>query len=90
MEFQSALRVHSVCAAPRKRQMLKIRTLSVILGLSTFLGSLPASAEDGSAQVGHHDGGNTSWNSAHASRGCSQEALVTTGGAGKFYCFAAD
>lgn len=48
---------------------------------------------EGSAQVGHHDrhgGGNTSWNSAHASRGCSQEALVSTGGAGRFFCFAAD
>ena len=48
---------------------------------------------EGSAQVGHHDrhgGGNTSWNSAHASRGCSQAALTKTGGAGKFYCFAAD
>jgi hypothetical protein len=48
----------------------------------------------GSAQVGHHDrqggGANpTSWNSAHASKGCSQEALVGTGGAGYFYCFAA-
>ncbi len=51
------------------------------------------SSGDGSAQVGHHDrhgGGNLSWNSAHSSRGCSQEALVKTGGAGKFYCFAAD
>ena len=51
------------------------------------------SSDEGSAQVGHHDrhgGGNTSWNSAHASRGCSQEALKTTGGAGKLYCFAAD
>lgn len=48
---------------------------------------------DGSATVGHHDrhgGGNTSWNAAHDSRGCSQEALVGTGGAGRFYCFAAD
>jgi hypothetical protein len=48
----------------------------------------------GSAQVGHHDrqggGANpTSWNSAHASKGCSQENLVGTGGAGLFYCFAA-
>ena len=45
----------------------------------------------GSAQVGHSDrsgGGNTSWNSAHASRGCSQQDLVGTGGAGLFYCFA--
>ena len=48
---------------------------------------------EGSAQVGHHDrhgGGNTSWNSAHPSRGCSQSALTKTGGAGKYYCFAAD
>jgi len=51
------------------------------------------SSDAGSAQVGHHDrhgGGNTSWTSAHASRGCSQEALTKTGGAGLFYCFAAD
>ena len=51
------------------------------------------SSNEGSAQVGHHDrhgGGNTSWNSAHPSRGCSQEALGQTGGAGLFYCFAAD
>ena len=44
----------------------------------------------GSAQVGHHDrtgGPGTSWNSVHASAGCSQEALVKTGGAGLFYCF---
>jgi len=51
------------------------------------------SSSAGSAQVGHHDrhgGGNTSWNSAHASRGCSQENLVGTGGAGFLYCFLAD
>jgi hypothetical protein len=42
-------------------------------------------------QLGHADrsgGGNNSWNSAHASAGCSQPALVRTGGAGLFYCFA--
>ncbi len=47
----------------------------------------------GSAQVGHHDrhgGGNTSWTSAHGSRGCSQDNLRGTGGAGLLYCFAAD
>ena len=46
----------------------------------------------GSAMVGHHDrtgGGSTSWNAAHPSRGCSQANLVSTGGAGLFYCFAA-
>ena len=45
----------------------------------------------GAAQVGHFDrtgGGNTSWNSAHPSRGCSQANLVSTGGAGLLYCFA--
>lgn len=47
----------------------------------------------GGAYVGHHDrvggGANpTSWNSAHPSRGCSQQNLVATGGNGYFYCFA--
>src|SRR3954467_6020904 len=45
----------------------------------------------GAAQLGHFDrtgGGNTSWNSAHPSRGCSQPNLVATGGAGYLYCFA--
>jgi hypothetical protein len=48
------------------------------------------SAGDGTAQLGHFDrtgGGNTSWNSAHPSRGCSQANLVSTGGAGLLYCF---
>lgn len=48
---------------------------------------------EGGAMVGHHDkqGGGarpTSWNSAHRSRGCSQQNLVATGGNGLFYCFA--
>jgi hypothetical protein len=48
----------------------------------------------GAASLGHHDrqggGANpTSWNAAHDSKGCSQAALVGTGGAGLFYCFAA-
>src|SRR3954463_16592813 len=50
-----------------------------------------SSATTGSAMLGHHDrtgGGSTSWNSTHASRGCSQENLISTGGAGLFYCFA--
>ena len=49
------------------------------------------SSGTGTAQLGHSDrqgGGNTSWNSAHPSRGCSQDNLVSTGGAGRFYCFA--
>jgi len=52
------------------------------------------SSGEGAALVGHHDrqggGANpTSWNSAHPSRGCSQENLRGTGGDGLFYCFAA-
>jgi hypothetical protein len=46
-----------------------------------------------SAQLGHHDkqgGQNGSWNSTHGSRGCSQPNLVSTGGAGLLYCFAAN
>lgn len=51
-----------------------------------------SSAAEGSVQVGHFDrsgGGNASWNSTHASRGCGQANLVATGGAGLLYCFAA-
>jgi len=55
------------------------------------------SNSEGSAIVGHHDRMGLketrhmmSWNSAHGSAGCTQEGLVKTGGAGKFYCFLAD
>lgn len=47
----------------------------------------------GSAQVGHHDRvgfDNTSWNSTHATRGCSQPSVSRGGGAGLVYCFAAN
>ena len=54
-----------------------------------------ASSAEGSVLMGHHDkqGGGAnpnSWNSAHGSKGCSQANLVATGGAGLFYCFAAN
>ena len=52
---------------------------------------------DGSAIVGHADrtGLDTSppalsWNSSHPTKGCSDPALVSTGGAGLLYCFAAN
>ena len=52
---------------------------------------------EGSAIVGHSDrtglddsAAAKSWNSSHPSRGCGQEALVGTGGAGYLYCFAAN
>ena len=54
------------------------------------------SSTEGSAIVGHHDltgplpeAWAQSWNFSHQSAGCSQEALVRTGGSGRFYCFAA-
>jgi len=55
------------------------------------------SNEEGAAAVGHHDKtGPTednwakSWNFSHFSRGCSQKALESSGGAGLIYCFAID
>lgn len=53
------------------------------------------SSGEGAAMVGHHDRmglrddeSSRSWNASHASRGCSQEALRSSGGNGLFYCFA--
>ena len=53
------------------------------------------SSGEGSAMLGHHDRftfqtPGSPWNQAHPSQGCAQEQLVATGGAGLFYCFAAD
>jgi hypothetical protein len=53
-----------------------------------------SSAGDQTAMLGHHDRltfgkPGSPWNSAHPSKGCSQENLVATGGAGLIYCFAA-
>jgi len=52
---------------------------------------------EGSAIVGHHDLQGLketrhmkSWNSSHGSRGCSQDQLKASGGAGLVYCFAAN
>jgi len=66
-------------------------------GGDTTCGNWTKSGE-GSAIVGHHNRGGlkketrhmTSWNSSHGSRGCSQDNLKATGGAGLFYCFAAN
>jgi len=53
------------------------------------------SSKVGRAQVGRLDtkreaADTKSWNSAHPSRGCSQEDLESSGGTGLFYCFALD
>jgi hypothetical protein len=54
-------------------------------------------SSDGSAIVGHHDRIGLkdtrhmhSWNSSHGSRGCSQDQLKASGGAGLLYCFVAN
>ena len=62
-------------------------------GPETACNNYTSNAATGSVFVGHSDrtgGGNSSWNSAHASRGCGQANLVASGGAGLFYCFAAN
>jgi len=63
-------------------------------GGDTTCGNWTKSGE-GSAIVGHHDRQGLkdtwhmkSWNSSHGSRGCSQDQLKASGGAGLFYCFA--
>jgi hypothetical protein len=63
-------------------------------GGDTTCGNWTKSGE-GSAIVGHHDRAGLkptrhmeSWNSSHGSRGCSQDNLKSSGGAGLFYCFA--
>jgi hypothetical protein len=53
------------------------------------------SSGTGVAQVGYSDrlgqgDSANSWNSAHPTSGCSQEAFRKSGGAGLFYCFAID
>jgi hypothetical protein len=62
----------------------------------TTCGNWTKSGAEGSAQVGHHDRAglndlapSRSWNNAHPSRGCSTQALASSGGGGLLYCFAA-
>ena len=63
-------------------------------GKDTTCGNWTKSGE-GAALVGHHDRwglrddeASISWNSSHPSRGCSQDNLRSSGGAGMLYCFA--
>jgi hypothetical protein len=67
----------------------------VLLGAAavTTCNNWTSNAPEGRTMLGHHDrlgGANASWNAVHPSNGCGQENLVATGGAGFFYCFAAD
>lgn len=80
---------------PNQHDILTGSTAAGIASASTC-SNWTSSADTGSvAQVGHFDrmGGGTdptSWNSAHATNGCSAAAFVPTGGRGSIYCFAAD
>lgn len=64
-------------------------------GQDRTCGNWTLGGAEGAAMVGHSDRTGLdesapakSWNSSHPSRGCSQQALTTTGGAGLLYCFA--
>jgi len=79
--------------APNRHDIL---TGSTVDGKATMMTcqNWTSSASDQSAMLGHEDRltfgkPGSPWNSAHPSKGCSQENLVATGGAGLIYCFAA-
>jgi hypothetical protein len=64
--------------------------------VDTTCGNWTKSGE-GAAMLGHSDRTGLdesvpqkSWNSSHQSRGCSVDALKSTGGDGRIYCFAAN
>jgi hypothetical protein len=79
--------------APNRHDIL---TGSTVEGSATTMTcqNWTSSASDQNGMVGHHDRltfgkPGSPWNSAHPSKGCSQENLISTGGAGLIYCFAA-
>ena len=68
---------------------------TTISGTADMTCSNWTSSGEGAAMVGHHDrmglrddAPSKSWNASHPSRGCSQDNLRGSGGAGYFYCFA--
>lgn len=68
---------------------------AIATSTDTTCGNWTKNSADGSAMVGHHDrqglrddDASKSWNSSHLTRGCSLEALATTGSGGLLYCFA--
>lgn len=78
---------------PNQHDILTGSQLDGTVTMTSTCADWTSDAQTATATVGHHDrdGGGTnpmSWNSAHASSGCSAQALVSTGGAGRIYCFA--
>ena len=83
--------INGRCDEPNRHDILTGSTLDGMLAGDACMDW--TNGGEGSAMVGHHDregGGDnpTSWNSAHATRGCDLAALQGTGGDGLFYCFA--
>lgn len=81
---------------PNRHDILTGSTADGMVEAGKTCGNWTLSGE-GTAIVGHHDrmglrddAPSKSWNASHPSRGCSQEALRSTGGDGLFYCFAAN
>ncbi|HUQ86380.1 MAG TPA: hypothetical protein VM096_02410 [Vicinamibacterales bacterium] len=79
---------------PNRHDILTGSNLDGTAGTATCSNWTTGAQGGGGALVGHHDrqgGGQnpTSWNSAHATPGCSIEELRKVGGEGYFYCFAA-
>lgn len=82
---------------PNRHDILTGSTVDGLLAVDQTCGDWTLEGEDGAAMVGHHDriglsddDASKSWNTSHASRGCSQDNLKGTGGDGLLYCFASN
>lgn len=93
---QTALTEKGMMIGPTKHDMLTGSnpdgTLATAGGDTTCRGW--TSMNEGRAMLGHSNryggGRGESWNAAHLSRGCSQDALKASLGDALFYCFAAE
>lgn len=96
---EQGVRVNGRAESPNMHDILTGSTpdgRAAVSDKDTTCGNWTRSGE-GSALVGHHDRWGLkddeparSWNSSHPSRGCSQDNLKSSGGAGMLYCFAAN
>jgi hypothetical protein len=96
---EKGAKVNGRADSPNMRDILTGSTpdgRAAVSDKDTTCGNWTKSGE-GSAIVGHHDRWglkddepSRSWNASHGSRGCSQDNLRASGGAGMLYCFAAN
>lgn len=77
-------------AAAAEERPMGFFVSSVGIGNGGDLGGLAGADAHCQKLAAAAGGGRLPWNSAHPSRGCSQDAIKSTGGAGKLYGFAAD